>query len=304
MIAVIIGHLSSIGVDFIFSWHMPLFFIVAGYFYHEKPISEMTVKDSRHLLIPYFLTCMVIVSCYAASSVIKGTDNVSRWIIASIYGNGSPNHSSMFLSDIPVIGAIWFLWAMFWVKGAFNMIYKYTRRQAVIVSLVISLAAILLDRYVVNLPLAILPGLSALAFYVIGFLLRVRGGFSTFHPAAALALIVVWILSFMSSTMSMVRCYYECYPLNMVGAIGGTYAVWKLSDMLSKFNNRIVLFLSWIGRNSLAILCIHLFDLDFSTRAMLHIPQALHIPYVLLLCLFGTYLMSKIPYTRKVYNLS
>jgi len=36
IIAVIIGHLTSFGQDFIFSLHMPLFFIIAGYFYHEK----------------------------------------------------------------------------------------------------------------------------------------------------------------------------------------------------------------------------------------------------------------------------
>lgn len=36
IIAVIAGHLTLAGHRFIFSWHMPLFFITAGYFYQEK----------------------------------------------------------------------------------------------------------------------------------------------------------------------------------------------------------------------------------------------------------------------------
>lgn len=59
----------------------------------------------------------------------------------------------------------------------------------------------------------------------------------------------------------------------------------------------------WGGKNSLTFLCIHLYDLDVPIRGFLHIPNIVGIPLVILMCFVGTYIMSKIPFTRMVYNI-
>ena len=56
ILAVILGHISSPLGNFIYSWHMPLFFLLAGFFLkHELSTKEFIVKDFTRLIIPYFI---------------------------------------------------------------------------------------------------------------------------------------------------------------------------------------------------------------------------------------------------------
>lgn len=57
------------------------------------------------------------------------------------------------------------------------------------------------------------------------------------------------------------------------------------------------------GQNSLTFLCIHLYDLDVPIRGFFHIPNIIGIPLVIAMCFVGTYILSKIPFTRMVYNI-
>lgn len=304
IIAVIIGHLSSIGHQFIFSWHMPLFFIVSGYFYHEKDVKSMIKNDAKRLLLPYFATCLIIVAYYLFISLISGNNQVNYWIYATLFANGSSNHTSLYFAHFPQIGAIWFLWALFWCKNVFNYIIQKARTFYFSICLIVSIIAILIDNYIINLPFAFLPGMAAIIFYALGYIIRQRGGFIALPIIFAVLIIGVWILAFTFSDMSLVRCYFQNYPLNILGACGGTYFIWLLSRWMSKFQTLIVSFIVWVGRNSLTFLCIHLLDLDIYVRSsILHIPSSMWIPYVLLLCIVGTYLLSKIPITKNVFNI-
>ena len=304
IIAVIIGHLSSIGHQFIFSWHMPLFFIVSGYFYHEKDVKSMIKNDAKRLLLPYFATCLIIVAYYLFISLISGNNQVNYWIYATLFANGSSNHTSLYFAHFPQIGAIWFLWALFWCKNVFNYIIQKARTFYFSICLIVSIIAILIDNYIINLPFAFLPGMAAIIFYALGYIIRQRGGFIALPIIFAVLIIGGWILAVTFSDMSLVRCYFQNYPLNILGACGGTYFIWLLSRWMSKFQTLIVSFIVWVGRNSLTFLCIHLLDLDIYVRSsILHIPSSMWIPYVLLLCIVGTYLLSKIPITKNVFNI-
>ena len=165
---VIIGHMTHYFEHVIFSFHMPLFFIIAGYFYHSKGIKESFAKDVKHLIYPYVLTALAIVLTYLSCSVVIENVDIKYWLIAMVYGSGSVNHSSLLLSKVPPIGAIWFLLALFWCKNIYNVVNHYTKKS-MIVSFLLSVAAILLDKYLINLPLAILPGIGAVMFYALGF---------------------------------------------------------------------------------------------------------------------------------------
>lgn len=302
IIAVIIGHLTSFGQDFIFSWHMPLFFIIAGYFYHEKGITTMLKKDAKHLLLPYAITCLVIVAGYALLSIYQEQDRVTKWIVASLYASGS-NHSSRYFPNVPIIGAIWFLWALFWCKNCFNILLKVSHKYILLNCLIISILAIIIDNCHINLPLAILPGLSAILFYGIGWKIKQMGGFRSIKNTLLVICIVTWIISIMYSNMYIVSCYYKHYPINVIGACGGTYTIWLISDFLSKSGKWFLSFILWIGRNSMTFLCIHLIDLDCPTKSLFHIPNIFAIPYDILLCIICTFVLSKIPFTRMVYNI-
>lgn len=57
ILLVIIGHLAhgyGVLIPIIYTFHMPLFFIVSGYFYKEKGVIELLKRDFRLLIVPYF----------------------------------------------------------------------------------------------------------------------------------------------------------------------------------------------------------------------------------------------------------
>lgn len=60
ILCVILGHIEAIpevGKGIIFSFHMPLFFIIAGYFY--RPTVDYRAKlnkDFKRLIVPYIAT--------------------------------------------------------------------------------------------------------------------------------------------------------------------------------------------------------------------------------------------------------
>ena len=306
IIAVIAGHLTLAGHRFIFSWHMPLFFIIAGYFYHEKDTLVMVKKDARHLLIPYYLTCSAVIFCFAFKSLTHNEDLVSSWIIASLYASGSLQHTSEYLANIPIIGAIWFLWALFWTKNVFNILFKRYRKHFLPICFFISMAATFTDRYVINLPLAILPGISATLFYAIGYKARqlkdstVTGKYAMSFACVSIA---TWIVSFLFYDMSMVRCHYDNLPVNIIGACGGTLCIEIISGFLSKYKCMATDLLEWIGRNSMVFLCIHAFDMCYSIRNHIDLSDAGHILFVVFYCILGTYVMSFIPFTKRAFNI-
>ena len=302
IIMVIVGHMTHYFENVIFSFHMPLFFIVAGYFYHVKDIRDSFAKDVKHLIYPYILTAMAVVLTYTIFSLVKENVNVKYWLVAMLYGNGSTNHSSPLLADVPAIGAIWFLLALFWCKNIYNVICHYSKKP-LSVSFLLSCVAIVLDRYVINLPFAIIPGVGALMFYAFGNYVKKKGGFLELNPLICVVCILTWIASFLTSEMSMVRCYYHDFPVNIIGAIGGTYFLFLVSNLLATCNFPLRKVIVGGGKNSLTFLCIHLYDLDVPIRSFFHMPSVLGIPLVIAMCFVGTYILSKIPFTRMVYNI-
>lgn len=299
---VIVGHMTTHFSQFIYSFHMPLYFIIAGFFYHERDIRRELSSDARRLLLPYAFTAAAVFFVYAVLSLFKENVDLKYWLVASLFGCGSPNHSSLYLAHVPVIGAIWFLLALFWCKTLFNIIHRYSKHWLSI-SVLASLLAIVVDTRLVNLPFAFLPGVGALMFYAFGYFIRSKGGFLQISPFVWALLIVCWVVSISVSELSMVRCYYQDFLLNVLGALGGTYALFLVSALVSTTRSLPTRLMIWVGQNSLTFLCIHLLYLDVPIREYLHIPAVVGIPLVVLACFGATYAMGKIPITRRVFNI-
>lgn len=64
ILCVILGHIETlpiIGKNLINSFHMPLFFIIAGYFYRPATNYKAKLnKDFKRLIVPYIATGAVI----------------------------------------------------------------------------------------------------------------------------------------------------------------------------------------------------------------------------------------------------
>jgi len=56
ILSVILGHINSPLGGLIYSWHMPLFFILSGFFIKtEGNIKFLIIKDWKRLMLPYFI---------------------------------------------------------------------------------------------------------------------------------------------------------------------------------------------------------------------------------------------------------
>ena len=303
IVAVIIGHMGNVPSipyrNVIFSFHMPLFFILAGYFFRPNLNFKNKIKgDFSRLIIPYIFTAFIlfIYSIFQAF-ILNDVKVIFIAIISALFGSGS-SHSSLIWGKMPAIGAVWFLLALFWCRVIYNFIACKTQHKYLIVSFVAILATII-DRYLINLPFTILPGLSAMMFYLVGDWLKNHN-----VPIYIIIIcLVCWIMSILYSHIWMVQCHYELYPIDVLGACGGTAFVYWISSLCAK--TRMKSIFVWLGINSLVILCFHLIELNCKLCAHLHIPNVFYyqFPVKLFFCVVMTWLCYKFEFTRKIFAL-
>ena len=119
---VIIGHNSSgILTNYIYSFHMPLFFIIAGYFWKERNIVESFVNDFKRILLPY-ISYFIIFAVFGY--IYKGISCGA--IIQDVFKIcwGSCDRINIAEHHIQGVGFLWFLPALFVCKEVFNAIYS------------------------------------------------------------------------------------------------------------------------------------------------------------------------------------
>lgn len=169
---VILGHGGLVNEDirqFVYSFHMPLFFVISGILY--KPVSfTITVNKYFHrLIIPYFIMngiCLLIVSLAALKNDVLTWSFLGDRIGAIVLGLGYQSGRL-----IPVDGPTWFLIALFIVYIIQSFGYDKRYYSIIIASLSIVIVAILstagIDTY-----LPIDSALMAYPFFCLGLYLR------------------------------------------------------------------------------------------------------------------------------------
>lgn len=115
---VILGHTSqlpNIFTEWIYSFHMPLFFWISGYFFRGTPNIVLYVKKkSKALLCPYILYSLIFLGINYF--ILKEDGNlIVNEIIGGLSGQGTD-------------GILWFFPALFWTEILFAFLRKYVRR--------------------------------------------------------------------------------------------------------------------------------------------------------------------------------
>lgn len=247
----ILGHchdLPHLIRNFIFSFHMPLFFILSGYFYKPKRIKEIVVDGNKHLVKPYLITSFFcILLCVTACDWSLAREK----FIGTIMSNGGwPNE--MFGANLPYIGPIWFLLALFWCK-VFYAYLKQKTNKCLLFSFIISTIALVVGKYVVNLPFGILTGFCGMVFYSMGDYWRHRMKEPLSFPYLIIGL-SVWALCIWKAHLELASFDCSLYPISMFAAFTGTYFTYLVSKKVPSFLHPVLI---WIGQNTLLILCYH-----------------------------------------------
>ena len=231
IICIILGHLGIHNITrVVFTFHVPIFYLITGYFVSRKEgVRDFAVKKARTLLVPYFVTSLVMIAVAAGIGLRDGSalHNVKEWTYAALYASGGRYDKPFYIKEI---GAIWFLWASFWgclfLREALEL--EARRRIAVIAAL---FAFGYYSRALCWFPLSIQAGACAAAFMYLGHLFRAEEGTlrglsaetKAFGTLVALGAWVMFIKDFQAFWL--VNCDFGRGIVDIFGCICACYIV-------------------------------------------------------------------------------
>lgn len=273
IICTIIGHTVSYGSkvrNLIFSFHMPLFFLLAGYTMKSIPLEQIpsaTKKDFKRLIIPVFIMrginilMMVFID---KESVISALWQNAKTIL---WGNG--NDYELIIPKLSVemqgVGVLWFLIALFWGKLAYRIFDNKVKNCRFVLLLMFSLIGMLMGA-IVRFPQCVDMIPLIMLFMELGRFLRNDVDMSS-KKWMLTGVLAFFIWSYFVCEKELyIEIATRQYPLLLVSALiaclGCVVAI-QFSQAIE--NSKVSKVIINIGRNSLDLLCIHHIDEYFET---------------------------------------
>lgn len=247
IILVVLGHVykNEFVYNWVYSFHMPLFFFVAGYVYKERSIHEDLKRRFETVIVPYFVFGAIgLVYWILVERHFRESDMT---VLKAIIG--------LFRGQFSWLGFnvhLWFLPCFFLTTIVFNAIRKkFGVRIAYCVSLVLSLIHFTIDMR--GLPWGVDRLCKFIAFYALGVAskslllpsimqLKIKPNRVLF---AVIGIGLLAIVSFPAQEFSDKSIiWYLCASIGIVGCI-----------LLSIYVD--CRFLEYLGRASIIILCFH-----------------------------------------------
>lgn len=278
ILLVIIGHsVDGILRAAIFSFHMPLFFILSGlttkYSKCRDEFVIKTEKSFKHL----FLLAAYIYLLDMLINILKSFSKISEYSIYDIKCNLA-NKINVFIMGsgvdffingtiISPIGIPWFLFTLFFGRTLFDYLnMRLSKMKLYIYVVVCSILGVGLGS-VQWLPFSIDIALAIQPFFLFGDWLK--GGFVEKNTIKKLVIsFIVWAFLFFTAnwiydTPLELACRTYClFPQCYIFAAAGTMFVLCISKLLSKI--KILKPLVFLGKKSIVMFSIHCLDVHYS----------------------------------------
>lgn len=168
------------------------------------------------------------------------------------------------------IGAIWYLWALFWGKSLLASINE--TKWPDILAIVLFIVGIQ-TKDMIWLPLSIQPALCAVLFMFVGQKAREASLFNkgALPPALWICALMTWLYcGAFYGQLYIVSNTYQHGAIDVIGGICGAAVLIKLSGLASeRLPAATRLPLAWIGRNTPPLFCIHLVVLNAAPWSVL-----------------------------------
>lgn len=268
IIAIVVGHTKCIDeIPYLHaainSFHVPAFFIIAGFFMRDMGLKSAVRKYAGQYLWPYLVTCVLVCIVGVVRVSVKGSEAVCAWLsevpVAAIWGSGL--QTSVLWGKLPAIGAIWFLWALFWAKCIVSLSLRNMRlSESVCLIVAVYCAGVVASRYVL-LPWSLLPGMEAALLVMVGYLIKryeilERAYVMKWFVWVALVAVCVGNIV-LNDYISMVR---GCMGFNIVGMFCSIVETIGIICLCHRFKIRM----AWTGVNTLYILSAHLVSMQLT----------------------------------------
>lgn len=269
IIFVIMGHYwapSYIGF-IIWSFHMPLFVVISGYFLKGNMDCHKLKKYCISYLIPYSLTWAVNALLFSMKNIYGGTFSwrwLANYVLSCFWALGS-NATPFKPENITKVGVIWFLMALFWGEIIFCCILKAFQKgtiQIICIMIIWAVASIVASR--ICLPFGIMNGISFLPWLFLGNLFRRKKVALLYQKITQDKYMFFWLVLWCAVILvqvkygwkfSIAELQLEKLLLGFLGAAAGISLVRRAAIKLESMGcGRILV---KVGQGTLWILCVH-----------------------------------------------
>jgi len=269
------GYISSFGYKLIYSFHMPLFFFLSGYFLNTSiSFLDYFKKRFNSLLKPYLFTIFLIYFASISFEKMSFKTAIQR-ITKSLYGAGHYIDwvQLWFLPHLFVVSLYAFLFFM--ILGRWKN--RYIRWTALVVTLGIS-SLFLQDFYpftlsllgkhyeLFGLPFSLDLVLLSGFFFILGNEVRLVASekiFENIFLCIGSGVVLLLMVYFFDARNDFNTRTYDSYLINTIESILGILFVLALSRQLELRTNRPAALFRYFGQISLFILLFHVPIQDF-----------------------------------------
>jgi len=173
-------------------------------------------------------------------------------------------------ADFWPVGLLWFLPSLFSAIIIFYFFLKLFEKYSIaiqsIIIILLTFIGYMIGKYIF-LPWSIDISLVSQVFVFSGYLMRKYMIYEKKAPIwLFIAVASIWLLDLYMGGISMNERVYNNLAVSTIGAIAASYLLMKLSYFLSNSTSFYYKSISYIGRQSLVILCFQLSDLWFCDR--------------------------------------
>lgn len=264
ILLVIVSHtftVWNIKVNWIFTFHMPLFFILSGYFFKSGSKTNC-IKLFKALILPYLslnLLKLGINICANADGL-----NIRDRLLGIFYGNSVKSAVKLCLIKAPTISITWFLLALFWCRIIYSELDSLSKKYGFSVLLITAISAYAMTelKEYVCLPFSLMSGITAMIFYHMGRVIKEKNIFDLklkdISPLLIILSLVVWECCCVYGKLRINGSVIKLLTDIPTAAIGTFYIV-KLSKVILKMP-LAGSFFKWCGKHSIVIFGVHSFD--------------------------------------------
>ena len=267
-----IVHSYHIGIIYrlIYSFHIPLFFILSGFTFKIKE-NETFVhfirKKFRRILIPYFIWEFLFLIPYLllgkqVSSIMDGTSSFDFFeqVANIIYGYGVNNL-------LKQNSALWFLPALFSTEILYYNIIKFNKKSKFITASILFIVGLLSYKFLpIYLPWGLNSSLQIGIFFYIGYLLKDCNIFKKEKKShiciVNIFLIIGLLIGYINKTTACIDYKYNNYLFFFLSSILLSIVIIYISYRIKE--NK---YFEYIGKNTMGILLFHkIIILIFQTK--------------------------------------
>lgn len=285
ILLVIVGHtVGGVLRGAIFSFHMPLFFILSCITYtyscNDKQFMNKLKKSFMHLVVPAFVLFFmrIIIQIISNFSDFKSFDYCKeffeRKLLTFLFSSGVSVNIAY--RKIPALGMPWFLIVLFLGRSLFDFLHlKLNKKMLVFVCTILSIIGVIIGQ-VQWLPFSYDIVLAIMPLFLMGYLFKGSNAENKIYTKMVIYF-GIWLLTFLipyhinKNYLELACRRYTLYPLCFITAMMGTLTAMKVSIVCMNIGD-LMKPIMYIGKNSLYLFCVH--EMDYLWKTLWNIGNS------------------------------